>query len=86
MYNGLPVIGSRVGGIPDMVQDGVNGWLVPPRDVAALASALRQALREPDIDAMSAHARETAQRVFSTDQYVAGYRRLLNAAYACIQP
>lgn len=39
---GKPIIGSRVGGIPDLIEDRVNGLLVPPGDVAALAAALAQ--------------------------------------------
>jgi glycosyltransferase involved in cell wall biosynthesis len=37
---GTPVVGTRIGGIPFMVEDGVNGLLVPPRDPVALAAAL----------------------------------------------
>lgn len=43
----LPVIATRVGGLPEQVQDGVSGWLVPPGDVDALAAAMRQALQNP---------------------------------------
>ena len=39
---GTPVIATRVGGVPEVVEDGVNGLLVPPGDAAALAEAVRQ--------------------------------------------
>jgi len=43
-----PIVASRVGGIPDIVKDGVSGLLVPPRDSVALASALIQLLHDRD--------------------------------------
>jgi len=49
MNYGTPVVASRIGGIPDVVEDGVTGILVPPGDAAALAAALRRVLDEPDL-------------------------------------
>ncbi|HEU5263296.1 MAG TPA: glycosyltransferase, partial [Gaiellaceae bacterium] len=39
---GCPVIATAVGGVPEVVRDGENGLLVPPKDVAALADAIRR--------------------------------------------
>jgi L-malate glycosyltransferase len=43
-----PVVASRVGGIPELVLDGHTGWLVPPRNPDALATALGRVLADPD--------------------------------------
>lgn len=61
MSRGKAVIGSDVGGIPDMVADGVTGLLVPPGDVAALAAAMRRLLDdEPLRETLGARARADA--------------------------
>jgi glycosyltransferase involved in cell wall biosynthesis len=44
---GTPVVASRVGGIPEIVRDGVEGLLVPPDDPAALAKAIHRILESP---------------------------------------
>ncbi len=44
MNCGTPVIASRIGGIPDIVEDGVSGLLVAPGDPDALAAALQRLL------------------------------------------
>lgn len=48
MARGRPVIATGVGGVPDMVTDGAQGWLIPPDSPAALAAALIDASRRPD--------------------------------------
>ena len=47
MSAGLPVIASRVSGIPEVVVDGETGWLVPPEDPSALVAALSAAHGDP---------------------------------------
>jgi glycosyltransferase involved in cell wall biosynthesis len=46
---GVPVIGSRIGGIPEIVSDGVNGLLFQPGDSDQLASLIEDVAREPEI-------------------------------------
>ena len=48
MASGMPVVGTRHAGIPELVEDGVSGWLVPERDEAALAAALARLAAEPE--------------------------------------
>jgi starch synthase len=47
MASGAPVIASRVGGLPEIVEDGVTGYLVPPGDVAALGARIADVLGDP---------------------------------------
>ena len=47
MASGTPVIASAVGGVPEIVEDGVTGFVVPPGDVSALGERLRQVLGDP---------------------------------------
>jgi colanic acid/amylovoran biosynthesis glycosyltransferase len=49
MASGVPVIASNISGIPELVDDNRNGFLVPPRDVQALASAIERFIKEPDL-------------------------------------
>ncbi|MHB8470406.1 MAG: glycosyltransferase family 4 protein [Gaiellaceae bacterium] len=46
---GVPVIATRVGGVPEIVADGVNGLLVPPGDAPALAAAIRRYFAEDEL-------------------------------------
>jgi glycosyltransferase involved in cell wall biosynthesis len=49
MAGGAAVVASHISGIPELVNDGVDGLLVPPRDAAALAEALARLQRDPEL-------------------------------------
>ena len=75
MATATPVIGSDVGGIPEFIEDGVNGFLIAPGDEQALAEKLRWVLDNRDKARAMGHAgRDLVQRVFSTERYIKGYR------------
>ncbi|MBD9384409.1 glycosyltransferase [Achromobacter sp. ACM04] len=79
---GLPALVSDAGGLPENVTDGVDGWIVPARDVPAITAKLRFMLDHPDaVRAMGAQARETSLRDFNLERFAAAtldvYRRAL---------
>jgi colanic acid/amylovoran biosynthesis glycosyltransferase len=65
MASGVPVVASGISGIPELVDDGVSGLLVPPRDPGALARALRRLHDDPGLGERLARAgREKVEREF----------------------
>lgn len=82
MAAGLPVVATAVGGNPELVVDGETGRLVPSRDPAALAAALRSYVEDPELARKHGDAgRERARIHFSLDRmaedYASMYRRLV---------
>lgn len=78
---GVPIVASRVGGIPEAVREGENGLLVPPGDVAALHNAIGALLADPQRRKVLGQAGRTRMaREFSIDAMVEGnlkvYREL----------
>ena len=85
MLSGRPIVASAVGGIPEIVSDGYNGFLVPPRDPAVLAQTLRSVAADPESSArMGEAAYEFARRNLTwginAQRYDALYKRLLTVA------
>jgi glycosyltransferase involved in cell wall biosynthesis len=82
MAAGIPVVATRVGGNPEVVEDGATGFLVPPRDSDALVDAVARLLSNPALAADFGQAgRKRAEREFSVSRLVAEtenlYRKLL---------
>ena len=78
MARGVPVVASAVGGIPEVVTDGVDGRLVPPGDPAALADTIIELLRDPALRHRLGEAgRRTVEDRFSIDAQV----RAIQAVY-----
>jgi N-acetyl-alpha-D-glucosaminyl L-malate synthase BshA len=81
MCFGCPSVGTRVGGIPEVVEDGVSGVLVAPGDAAALARAVESSISDPAHRiALGEAARCRARELFSAKvivpRYEAIYRRV----------
>lgn len=79
---GVPIVASRVGGIPEVVRDGINGVLVPPKDVPALTTAITALLADVGrARALGLNGRQLVQREFSIEAMVEGnarvYRQLI---------
>ncbi|WP_316366849.1 glycosyltransferase [Candidatus Thiodiazotropha sp. CDECU1] len=79
---GLPIVAVEAGGMPEAVEDGVNGLLVPPGSDEALANAIHQLLENETLrQRMGESGREKMRRGFSVEQMVLGnlavYRNLL---------
>ena len=71
-----PVIATAVGGVPELIEDGVSGLLVPPREAIALANALERVLMDHDLARRLAMAgRQRALRDFTLDQMLRGVER-----------
>jgi len=71
MQAGLAVVATAVGGVPDLIEPGVHGLLVPPNDPPALAAALAELLAEPDrARAMGDRGRARQRAEFDIDVLV----------------
>jgi glycosyltransferase involved in cell wall biosynthesis len=71
MAVGLPVIATRVGGIPELVVDGETGLIVPPNNPIAFASALRNLVESPAIsERMGQAGQKRVREFFSLDSEI----------------
>jgi glycosyltransferase involved in cell wall biosynthesis len=89
MGAGLPIVATAVGGIPEVLEEGVSGFLVPPADPPALAGAMERLLGLPPEARrrMGDAGRDLVRRRYSadalTDRTLALYRQLLAEGGGC---
>ena len=75
--SGVPIIGSDSGGIPEIVNDGVNGYLVPPGDTAILKEKIEQLLNHEQLaNEFGQAGRKIVQDQFSINAMVEGNKRV----------
>ncbi len=72
----VPAIATRVGGVPELIEDGVNGSLFPVGDIDNMAQRAIELLKDPQkLDAMGAAARQTAQDHFCASRIIPLYEK-----------
>ena len=77
LYLGTPIVATQVGGIPEIVEDGIDGVLVPPGDSKALADAIVRLLGDPERRRLMASAgRERVRERFSFEKLMRAYEQL----------
>ncbi|MBA3788856.1 glycosyltransferase family 4 protein [Patescibacteria group bacterium] len=67
---GRPVIGTTTGGIPELIEDGKTGYLVPPKDAKVLSAAIRKILGDKNSLIEMGRAAATASTFFSVERFV----------------
>jgi glycosyltransferase involved in cell wall biosynthesis len=82
-HAGIPCVASNSGGLPEAVEHGVTGLLVPPDDAGALATAVMQLLGDIDLRRkLGQNARRSAQKKFNLEACAERYTRLYRACCA----
>ncbi len=84
MAAGIPVVATRVGGTPEIILDGVDGLLVPPRNPPALADAILRVLQDADLARrLSRNGQARMRTHFSYDRLIAQLEQLYSLRRSC---
>lgn len=76
-WAGVPVLATRVGGIPEIVENGTGGWLIEPGAWAEGAAVLRRLVADPALATRAGAAhRERAMRLFTVERMMTGYEQV----------
>ena len=77
MASGLPVVATRVGGNPELIEHGVTGQMIPARNVEALTEALQRYLQDPELRrSHGVNAQKRAMQNFSLERMATQYAEL----------
>ena len=83
---GLPIVSTSVGGIPELITDGINGWLVPPNDPVRLAEAMLALQSDPNHAAtLAGLLRQRVMAGFLEHHMVAATARIYREALGIVQ-
>lgn len=83
MSCGLPVIGTKVGGIPEIISDSYNGFLIPPNDSSVLAQRIERLLNDTSIrNKFISAGIKTVESIFTTEKQLADFRKMLEDTVA----
>jgi glycosyltransferase involved in cell wall biosynthesis len=81
MSAGLPIVSTRIGGIPNMIKDGEEGFLIEPHSPQILADKIAELFRDPQMrERFSGAARERAIKDFSWQRRMEKYNEILEKA------
>lgn len=80
MACGIPVIGAKTGGIPEIISDSYNGYLVPPDDPSILAQKIERLITDNDIrKRFIAAGTQTVEENFTSDKQMLNFQKMLEA-------
>jgi glycosyltransferase involved in cell wall biosynthesis len=82
MYFGLPVVATNVGGIPEIIEDGVNGTLIAPEEPEALVSAISNLLADDDARNSMCADNKAKARSYGADRMAHGYEEIYRSILA----
>lgn len=87
MFFECPSVATHVGGIPEVVENGVTGLIVPPGDAEQLSSAVEKLIQNLDLrKSLGRAAKQQAQEKFSAEQIIPRYELLYRSVRAEVVP